>query len=374
MSAPMASSQIRVRCSVGASTGDARAPVPKAPSASKTAPAVAGHQQKQVALSRRASMAAAAAAAVSLTFSRIDSPALAAEPPREDLKRQIDQEIEQLRQLRAAREATAQRSLDELIKKGEDDSRMLAELRARREAEAKAQLEELRILSEAEARESRASLLCATPFGIDVVGITQTVGLIGAVVGGTSARNRKAEMEELNAKLRSVNKVLREQARSSPGISYAPGLSYAPPNPPTPPPQPVVQDSVEEPVDQTRMALREGKKLLREDMRPGPAMVQFKKGLMLARANGERVLERRAIRGLAAAKRIQGDVRGSISDYMEVLEISKAIGEYTGDADALGNIADLYTELGDLEEAGKFYDKYLRQLSQDDEQGISPSA
>jgi hypothetical protein len=134
------------------------------------------------------------------------------------------------------------------------------------------------------------------------------------------------------------------------------------------------------------MALREGKKLLREDMRPGPAMVQFKKGLMLARASGERVLERyvtslglraphsqrnvccyrlflgpatglpwccpyvhirspqspkltldayalpcsRAIRGLAAAKRIQGDVRGSISDYMEVLEISKAIGEYTG--------------------------------------------
>ena len=37
--------------------------------------------------------------------------------------------------------------------------------------------------------------LCATPFGVDVVGITETVALIGATVSGISARLRKQELE-----------------------------------------------------------------------------------------------------------------------------------------------------------------------------------
>ena len=33
--------------------------------------------------------------------------------------------------------------------------------------------------------------LCVTPFGIDVVGITEALALIGAVTGGTMANQRK---------------------------------------------------------------------------------------------------------------------------------------------------------------------------------------
>jgi hypothetical protein len=46
--------------------------------------------------------------------------------------------------------------------------------------------------------------LCATPFGIDIVGITEFVALVGALVGGITARQRKAELERLNEQLRKV--------------------------------------------------------------------------------------------------------------------------------------------------------------------------
>jgi hypothetical protein len=63
--------------------------------------------------------------------------------------------------------------------------------------------------------------LCATPFGVDIVGITEFVGLVGALVGGITARQRKAELERLNEQLRKINMSLRQQARA--GTVYAPG-------------------------------------------------------------------------------------------------------------------------------------------------------
>jgi len=47
------------------------------------------------------------------------------------------------------------------------------------------------------------------------------------------------------------------------------------------------------------------------------------------------------------------------------LEISKRVGEDSGTTEAYGAIADCYTELGDLERAGKFYDKYIARLETD---------
>jgi hypothetical protein len=39
--------------------------------------------------------------------------------------------------------------------------------------------------------------------------------------------------------------------------------------------------------------------------------------------------------------------------------------EFTGDADALGTIADCYTELGDFELAAANYDKYISRMDND---------
>ena len=55
---------------------------------------------------------------------------------------------------------------------------------------------------------------------------------------------------------------------------------------------------------QCLMALRDGKRLLKEKQ-GASAMVRFEKALMLAKSVGERIYERRATRGLAAAARLQ---------------------------------------------------------------------
>ena len=92
------------------------------------------------------------------------------------------------------------------------------------------------------------------------------------------------------------------------------------------------------------------------------AMVLFKKALLLSKQHKSPILERRARRGLAVARRQHGDRKGALNDLLAVLEISERIGEHTGDTDALGAIADLYTEQGDLEKAGAYYDRYITAL------------
>ena len=302
-------------------------------------------------------------------------------------------------------------------------------MRLEKEGEVIQELDRARAeLLEEENEPGRAGKLCATPFGVDLVGILVFVALTGALVGGVSARSRKAEVERLNDQLRKINLSLRQQARA--GTVYAPGLNYAPqplspagrplgellresgergdvaaggilaaaaaavaaPPPPaevvassastaaagaetssssssssSPSPSVVVSLDDEEVSAELRAcvsALREGKRLLKE--RQGPAaMVRFEKALMLAEALGDKVHEKRAVRGLAAAARLNGDRRGAIGHLRRVLALSDEAGEHVGDADACGNIADLYTELGQFERAAEFYDRYISRMATD---------
>lgn len=61
----------------------------------------------------------------------------------------------------------------------------------------------------------------------------------------------------------------------------------------------------------------------------------------------------------------QGKYKDAIQYHSRVLKISKQTGEDSGTTEAYGAIADCYTELGDLERAGKFYDKYIARLESD---------
>jgi tetratricopeptide (TPR) repeat protein len=270
---------------------------------------------------------------------------------------------------------------------------------------------------EEESRRSPANQFCATPFGIDVVGITEFVALTGALVGGISARRRKDEMERLNEQLRTINTQLRQQARA--GTLFAPGLTYAPPSTASngaagaedsarsnklslpsgavkPMPMPkatsipkavmpaieaaaaavgnpeaatvslvsIDEEDVRPEVKQCQAALKEGKKLLK-DSASGPAMVRFEKALMLAKSMGDKVRERRAVRGLAAASRLANQNRQAIKYLERVLEISTETGDHVGDADAYGVIADIYTDIGEFEKAAEYYDKYISQMNTD---------
>jgi tetratricopeptide (TPR) repeat protein len=299
-----------------------------------------------------------------------------------------------------------------------DEEAQLVRLRDIEEQKVKEELVEVREEFEKEAKSSfDGSTLCVTPFGVDVVGITEAIALTGALVGGISARRRKDELEKLNEQLRTINTQLRQQARA--GTIYAPGLTYIPTNPAAPskvntptatrvslptgaiaapaasnnkkPKSTVVgevnaaddsiktngtsqtvpipslasidEEDMRPEVKQCQAALKEGKRLLREQD-AGPAMVHFEKALMLARSLGDKVRERRAVRGLAAANRLLGRFQQAIDYLMEVLALSNEMGDHLGDVDAYGTIADIYTELGNFDKAAEYYDKYIGGMSE----------
>ena len=248
-------------------------------------------------------------------------------------------------------------------------------------------IERARLEGEAEAKKSfeRSNSLCATPYGIDIVGITEGIALIGALVGGVAAKSRKDEVQKLNDQLRTINIKLRKQARS--GIVYAPDMNYAPPStgggsvmvaepPAAMAPAEVAEDVEKAEVaeeatedvpkgasdDETLGALRKGRRLL-ELKKGAAALVHFEKARLLSRSEGNKGRERRAERGLAAASRMQRQFKKAIGHLERVLEISEEMDEYTGDADAYGAIADIWTELGDFERAAKFYDKYIENMN-----------
>ena len=52
--------------------------------------------------------------------------------------------------------------------------------------------------------------------------------------------------------------------------------------------------------------------------------------------NGDQIKMRRAVRGLGATKKAMGELSDAIKYMEEVLDISKAIKDYTGDMDAVG--------------------------------------
>ncbi|XP_077230477.1 protein FLUORESCENT IN BLUE LIGHT, chloroplastic-like isoform X1 [Tasmannia lanceolata] len=182
------------------------------------------------------------------------------------------------------------------------------------------------------------------------------IALIGATVGGLVARQRKGELKRLNGQLRQINAALRRQAKIE---SYAPNLSYAP-----------VGRILEEEVivdprkHQLISNLKTGKNLLR-NQEPEKAFVEFKAALELAQGLGDPIEEKKAARGLGASLQRQGKYREAMKYHSMVLAISEREGEDSGSTEAYGAIADCYTELGDLEGAAKFYDKYIARLETD---------
>ncbi|XP_055832782.1 protein FLUORESCENT IN BLUE LIGHT, chloroplastic-like isoform X2 [Solanum dulcamara] len=183
------------------------------------------------------------------------------------------------------------------------------------------------------------------------------VALIGATVGGLVARQRKAELQRLNEQLRQINAALRRQAKIE---SYAPNLSYAPAGGRVAESEVIVDPKKEELISR----LKNGKKFLRNQA-PDKAQLEFKTALDLAQNLKEPLKEKKAARGLGASLQRQGKYREAIKYHSLVLELSARHGEDSGSTEAYGAIADCYTELGDLEQAAKYYDQYIARLETD---------
>ncbi|XP_028752171.1 protein FLUORESCENT IN BLUE LIGHT, chloroplastic-like [Neltuma alba] len=184
-----------------------------------------------------------------------------------------------------------------------------------------------------------------------------SVALIGATVGGLLARQRRGELKRLNDQLRQINAALRRQAKVE---SYAPSLSYAPIGGRISENEVIVDPRKEDLVSK----LKRGKNFLR-NQEPDKAFKEFQTALELAQNLKDPIEEKKAARGLGASLQRQGKYREAIKYHSMVLSISEREGEKSGNTEAYGAIADCYTELGDLERAGQFYDKYIASLEQD---------
>ncbi|PKA47295.1 Protein fluorescent in blue light, chloroplastic [Apostasia shenzhenica] len=180
-----------------------------------------------------------------------------------------------------------------------------------------------------------------------------SVALIGAIVGGLLARQRRGELKRVNDQLRQINEALRRQAKIE---SYAPDLTYAPVGKMT------AREIVVDPRKELLISsLRTGKSFLRmQDLER--ATVEFRRALDLAQDLEDHAEEKKAARGLGASLQRQRKYREAIKYYSRVLEISKLEGEDFTSTEAYGAIADCFTELGELERAAKFYDKYIERL------------
>ncbi|WOK92949.1 hypothetical protein Cni_G01641 [Canna indica] len=183
------------------------------------------------------------------------------------------------------------------------------------------------------------------------------IAMIGATVGGLLARQRRGELTRLNDQLRQINAALRRQAKIE---SYAPNLSYAPVGSRIAESEVVVDPRKEQLIS----TLRTGKNYLR-NQNLEMAFTEFKAALELAQALDDHVEAKKAARGLGASLQRQGKYREAIKYHKMVLDISKKAREDSGITEAYGAIADCYTELGELEQAGKFYDKYIARLEND---------
>ncbi|EMS53972.1 Protein FLUORESCENT IN BLUE LIGHT, chloroplastic [Triticum urartu] len=190
---------------------------------------------------------------------------------------------------------------------------------------------------------------CLVTLGYSIEQFRNPVGLL--------ARQRKGELKKLNDQLRQINASLRRQAKIE---SYAPALSYAPAASKIPESEVIV-----DPHKQRLLTyLRTGKNYLRNQA-PDKAFSEFKAALDLAQSLGDHVEEKKAARGLGASLQRQGNYKEAIKYHSMVLSISKMTGEDSGVTEAYGAIADCYTEVGELEKAGKFYDEYIARLEND---------
>ena len=320
---------------------------------------------------------------------------------------------ESLLERRRVEEGAARAELEQLYAELKVEEARVKALRFEEEEKAMTNLNARRIEEEQKARQQviDGKTLCITPFGIDVVGITEAVALVGAIGAGLTSNARKAEIAELNEKLRTINVTLRQQVRDGrpaaaasrsgsggiypdgggvgKGARTGSGMSAMANNvvdannvDQRESSQPMdsldaedelasagagTKDFNSESVRELKEALRGGRRLLTEgdenSFRESEKL--FEKALMLSRMVGDVVQVRRAVRGLAASKRGRNDYKGAIAGLKEVLSISEQLGDHVGDADALGSIADMYTEMGDLENAGKYYDMYLDALNKE---------
>lgn len=198
----------------------------------------------------------------------------------------------------------------------------------------------------------------------DLIGalvIGQTVGFVGSIIGGYEARTRRQEVERLNESLVKLNQEMRAQLRDNKVGVYVNG-KVPTAGAPGKEQDPVVKETID--------LLKKGKQLLKtKDLKV--ALQSFEDAVTILKNNPAAFKEpwratRKAYRGVGSAKNKLGDYAGALEAMQEVLRLSEEHRDPPARSDALGAIADLYTEMNRLEEAAHYYDLHLASLDCED--------
>jgi tetratricopeptide (TPR) repeat protein len=75
---------------------------------------------------------------------------------------------------------------------------------------------------------------------------------------------------------------------------------------------------------------------------------------------------RKAHRGRGAALERLGRFAEALDAMQTVLSLSVDHDDHSGETDALGVIADIYTDMDQLEVASEYYDRYFKSLQEED--------
>jgi hypothetical protein len=194
----------------------------------------------------------------------------------------------------------------------------------------------------------------------------QAIGFVGSLVGGNEARKKGDQVRELNASLLKVNAELRREMRAAGIGPYQP----IPANRFIEKPPGMSTDEDEETAGEVIVALRGAKRELK-DGECEAALGHFEDALRKIRANPQALneawkAERKAHRGIGAAAERLGRFDDALEAMETVLRLSTQHDDHAGETDALGVIADIYTDMDRLEEAAEYYDRYFVSLQEED--------
>lgn len=232
--------------------------------------------------------------------------------------------------------------------------RRLAQLRAREEAEAQA------AAAPAPARRAAAVNRMGSLGTSPAVTALLSVALVGSTVTGSLAGRRRRQLEALTARMKELNLRLRTRE----GDLRAVLASFDAGNGPASGGSVEARDAAEAEADPMVAYLQSGKQALREG-RAGDAAALLREGLGLAESAGNPEAKRSALLGLAAAEQQRGDLAAALELLFKVAGASLELEEAGGSCDVYGLIADVYTEMGNYEEAGVWYDKAIAGMDAD---------
>ena len=201
---------------------------------------------------------------------------------------------------------------------------------------------------------------------VSTIILGQAIGFAGAIAGGLEAKKRAQEITQLNKSLLEVNGKIKKELRRE-KQSKTPGVDMS------------IDSDGDEYVEKILMLLRSGKVMLKMDEskeKLEEALGKFEEAyaLIIAESGKEKLnvpwkAERKALKGIAAAASRLGSTAKSLEMTKKVLNLALEHKDMAEITDNYGKIADLYTELDQLESAQTYYDLYFNAL--DNEYGFS---